>query len=55
MSSPDILAAAVLNGLTEKKIINHLSGGDLEMQWAEDGCIYMTGPAVEVFAGEIDL
>jgi len=50
-----VTAAAVLNGLTEKKIINHLSGGDLEMQWAEDGCIYMTGPAVEVFAGEIDL
>jgi diaminopimelate epimerase len=50
-----VTAAAVLNGLTEKKIINHLSGGDLEMQWAEDGCIYMTGPAVEVFTGEIDL
>jgi len=50
-----VTAAAVLNGLTEKEIINHLSGGDLEMQWAEDGCIYMTGPAVEVFTGEIDL
>ena len=50
-----VTAAAVLNGLTENKIINHLSGGDLEMQWAEDGCIYMTGPAVEVFTGNIDL
>jgi diaminopimelate epimerase len=50
-----VTAAAVLNGLTEKKIINHLSGGDLEMEWAEDGSIYMTGPAVEVFVGEIDL
>ena len=50
-----VTAAAVLNGLTENKIINHLSGGDLEMQWAEDGCVYMTGPAVEVFTGDIDL
>ncbi len=50
-----VTAACVLNGLTEKKIVNHLSGGDLEMEWAEDGCIYMTGPAVEVFRGEIEL
>jgi diaminopimelate epimerase len=50
-----VTAAAVLNGLTEKKIVNHLSGGNLEMEWAEDGCIYMTGPAVEVFTGEIDI
>jgi diaminopimelate epimerase len=50
-----VTAAAVLNGLTEKQIINHLSGGDLEMQWADDGCIYMTGPAVEVFTGDINL
>lgn len=53
--SSAVMAACVLNGLTEKSILNHLSGGDLEMEWAEDGCIYMTGPAVEVFAGEINL
>lgn len=51
--SSAVTAACVLNGLTEKKILNHLSGGDLEMEWAEDGNIYMTGPAVEVFSGEI--
>ena len=51
--SSAVTAACVLNGLTEKRILNHLSGGDLEMEWAEDGCIYMTGPAVEVFNGEI--
>ena len=48
-----VCAAGVLNGLTGKRILNHLSGGDLEMEWAEDGNIYMTGPAVEVFTGEI--
>jgi diaminopimelate epimerase len=51
--SSAVTAACVLNGLTGKKILNHLLGGDLEMEWAEDGNIYMTGPAVEVFNGEI--
>jgi diaminopimelate epimerase len=50
-----VCAAGYLNGLTEKKILNHLSGGDLELEWADDGSIYMTGPAVEVFSGEVDL
>ncbi|WP_136523840.1 diaminopimelate epimerase [Geomonas ferrireducens] len=53
--SSAVTAACVLNGLTEKKILNHLLGGDLEMEWSEDGNIYMTGPAVEVFSGEIEL
>jgi len=51
--SSAVTAACVLNGLTEKSILNHLSGGDLEMEWGDDGNIYMTGPAVEVFSGEI--
>ena len=50
-----VCVAGVLNGLTEKRILNHLSGGDLELEWAEDGYLYMTGPAVEVFSGEIAL
>ncbi len=53
--SSAVTAACVLNGLTEKKILNHLLGGDLEMEWSEDGNIYMTGPAVEVFSGEIGI
>jgi diaminopimelate epimerase len=32
----------------------HLPGGDLDLDWCEaDDCVYMTGPAVEVFSGEI--
>jgi diaminopimelate epimerase len=50
-----VCVAGVLNGLTEKRILNHLAGGDLELEWADDGFLYMTGPAVEVFSGEIDL
>ncbi|HBA88373.1 MAG TPA: diaminopimelate epimerase [Geobacter sp.] len=53
--SSAVTAACVLNGLTEKKILNHLTGGDLEMEWGDDGSIYMTGPAVEVFTGEIGI
>jgi diaminopimelate epimerase len=31
----------------------HLLGGDLRVEWAEDGHLFLTGPAVEVFRGEI--
>ncbi len=48
-----VCVAGVLTGRTERKIINHLRGGDLELEWSEaDGCVYKTGPAVEVFSGE---
>jgi len=50
-----VCVAGSLNGLTGKKILNHLSGGDLELEWAEDGSLSMTGPATEVFTGEIEL
>jgi diaminopimelate epimerase len=44
--------AGVLNGLTERKVLCHLPGGDLELEWSEGGEVFMTGPAVEVFTGE---
>ncbi len=48
-----VCVAGVLTGRTERKIINHLRGGDLELEWnAADNHLYMTGPAVEVFSGE---
>jgi diaminopimelate epimerase len=47
-----VCVAGVLSGRTERKILAHLPGGDLELHWAEDGHVYMTGPAVEVFSGE---
>ncbi|MBQ6668807.1 MAG: diaminopimelate epimerase [Deltaproteobacteria bacterium] len=47
-----VAAAGVLNGFTERRILNHLVGGDLELEWAENGAMFMTGPAVEVFAGD---
>lgn len=44
--------AAVLNGLCERKVLCHLPGGDLTLEWSEsEGVVYMTGPATEVFSG----
>lgn len=50
------LVAGVLNGLTDRSAIVHLLGGDLSIEWREqDNHIYMTGPAVEVFNGNIEI
>ena len=47
------LAAAVMNGLTERKATLRLNGGDLEIEWEEKtGRILMTGPAKFVYDGE---
>ena len=50
-----VCVAGVLNNVTDRKILNHLAGGDLELEWVEDGPVFMTGPATEVFSGEIAL
>jgi diaminopimelate epimerase len=48
-----VCVAGVLTGRTERRIINHLRGGDLELEWRDsDNCVYKTGPATEVFNGE---
>jgi len=48
-----VCVAGVLSGRTERRIVNHLLGGDLELHWNEsDNRVYMTGPATEVFSGE---
>lgn len=47
-----VCVAGVLSGRTQRKVLIHLPGGDLELHWADDNRVYMTGPAVEVFHGE---
>jgi len=44
--------AGVLAGLTDRKILTHLPGGDLELEWTSGGEVEMTGPAAEVFTGD---
>jgi diaminopimelate epimerase len=47
-----VVVAGVLNGRTERVLRNQLRGGELQMEWAEDGHVFMTGPAVQVFEGD---
>jgi len=47
------VVAGVLNGKVGRKATVHLPGGDLLIDWHEDGSVYMTGPAEEVFTGRI--
>ena len=47
-----VCVAGVLTGHTDRKLLAHLPGGDLTLEWREsDGRVYMTGPATEVFNG----
>lgn len=48
-----VCVAGVLTGRTERRIVNHLLGGDLELEWDDTtDHVMMTGGAVEVFQGE---
>ncbi|HAD04725.1 MAG TPA: diaminopimelate epimerase [Desulfuromonas sp.] len=49
-----VVVAGVLTGRTERTLRNVLLGGPLEMEWIENGPVFMTGPAVQVFAGDYD-
>lgn len=47
--------AAYLNHKAGRKSRVRMDGGDLQVHWNEtDGHVYMTGPAVKVFDGEIE-
>ena len=49
------LTAAVLNDLTDRKAEIQLDGGTLTIEWDErDNHLYMTGPAVQTFAGTVE-
>ena len=48
--------ACILNGKTEDKVLVHLRGGDLTIEYdRKSNHVFMTGPATEVFMGEIDV
>ncbi|NLW95093.1 MAG: diaminopimelate epimerase [Chlamydiae bacterium] len=47
--------ASVLTGRTGRDLVVALPGGELSIRWDEDGHVLMTGPAEEVFRGEIDV
>lgn len=45
--------AGVLTGKTEEEVLIHLTGGDLNLQYKLGEAAVMTGPAVEVFSGNL--
>lgn len=46
--------AASLNGLADRQGVQvSLAGGELFIDWAEDGRVFLTGPAAEAFSGEV--
>ena len=48
-----VCVAGALTGRTDRKVLIHLPGGDLNIEWREsDNNVYMTGPAVEIFSGD---
>jgi diaminopimelate epimerase len=48
-----VCVAGVLTKRTDRRVSVHLPGGDLALEWnRDDDCVYMTGPAVEVFSGD---
>ena len=51
-----VCVAGVLTGRTQRQVTVHLKGGTLELEWdAVTDHVFMTGPAVEVFHGEINV
>jgi diaminopimelate epimerase len=47
-----VCVAGVLTGRSGRRILAHLPGGDLELEWPGDEApVFMTGPATEVFTG----
>lgn len=47
-----VCVAGVLTGVTDRELSCRLPGGTLEVEWSEDGDVYLTGPAVEVYTGD---
>jgi diaminopimelate epimerase len=50
------VVACVLNGRTDSRINVHVPGGEIVCEWDRtDNVVYMTGPAVTVFEGEVEV
>jgi diaminopimelate epimerase len=47
-----VTVAGVLAGVSDRRLLVHLRGGDLTCQWLEMGDVLLAGPATEVFTGE---
>ncbi|MCW7494015.1 diaminopimelate epimerase [Leptospira sp. 2 VSF19] len=50
-----VTVASILNGKTGRSVQIDLRGGTLHIEWKENGSVMMTGPAKEVFSGEVEV
>ncbi len=48
-----VAVACALNEKTDRKVTVELLGGNLEIEWAKNDHVYMTGPAEIAFTGEV--
>jgi diaminopimelate epimerase len=46
---------AARRGLTGRRATVTMPGGDLQLEWRDDGHVLMTGPTALAFTGEVDL
>ena len=49
------LVNAARRGLTGRRAEVAMDGGTLEIEWRDDGHVWMTGPVATTFTGEVDL
>ncbi|MDA0831876.1 MAG: diaminopimelate epimerase [Planctomycetota bacterium] len=47
-----VVVAGVLSGRLSRRVLCHMAGGDLQVEWKDDNTVWLTGPAEEVFRGE---
>lgn len=50
-----VAVACVLNKLTARKVTVQLLGGELKIEWGDNGHVYMTGPATTAYNGVVEI
>ena len=50
-----VVVAGVLNDILDRHATVHLPGGDLDIEWAENNHVFMTGDAEFVFSGSVEI
>ena len=50
-----VVVAGVLNDVLDRRATVHLPGGDLDIEWADNNHIFMTGDAEFVFSGSVEI
>jgi len=51
-----VAVTSMLRGVVDRRVTIELRGGELDIRWdGDDAHVFMTGPAAEVFAGQIPL